>query len=500
MKKSTDIAGKGVLHSRTAYLARLLLIKKSDRRQPFNYWFIFCPLLVAIYIFVVSYLTPMIADDLQIAAQAEGRFFDPALIIKLFKENYFSHGGRSSYIWWIAMATSFGRMPFHEYTANIIPAALNGLFFVGLLWAMFVMAFGRAPLFSDRGDRWRWWLFFVASMVLLARKGETVFWLTGYTVYSWSLLLLLLFLLPYRLSWLGSPVVDDWQKKWQGVGLLLFLPLAFLAGMSFELAGALVIALLLLGFAYHRWWSRSPQPFWVYAGFVFFIVGYVMMMIAPGNYVRLQDPFFDKFNNSSFFDKLLNMPHAWVYFLNKSRWVALLLPPLWFWWWRLWKGAAKDEAWRLSIFFWLVSFAYASSIAFSPILAGRVFFFSSAAFLLSLILVLDFLFWRDGYKLLFRRSPIDWQKITAALLVLVGVVQCTRILLVTLQYHVAFQGRAAIIKEQKDRGVVDIIVPPMQVNGKQFKSNFWVNDGHIPVSWLNDAWAGYYRVRSFREE
>ena len=135
------------------------------------------------------------------------------------------------------------------------------------------------------GAQWRerlcaWHLVVVAGLVWIALPafGTVFFWRTGTGDYGYSLVWATLFLVPYRM-WADR---DDFRLP----GGALFVFAGILAGWSNENVGMLAI-LTALGVAVFRWRASGRVHLWAIAGIAGAILGWSMMMAAPGNAIRL---------------------------------------------------------------------------------------------------------------------------------------------------------------------------------------------------------------------
>ena len=106
--------------------------------------------------------------------------------------------------------------------------------------------------------------------------GQTVLWETGSCNYLWTTTIVLRFLLPYRLT----------QESKHNVVLMLLG--GIIAGWTNENTGGALILMILFILAY-RLYKKEKIHSWMITGLVGSIVGFLIMVLAPGNKVRAQD-------------------------------------------------------------------------------------------------------------------------------------------------------------------------------------------------------------------
>ncbi|URN84654.1 DUF3329 domain-containing protein [Acetobacterium wieringae] len=111
--------------------------------------------------------------------------------------------------------------------------------------------------------------------------GQTVMWLTGSCNYLWCGTIILLAILPFRLY-------EEKQTKllnsiWFA---LLMIPLFFISGITNEntAGGMILIMLLYCGVNIKR---KIRIPAFAYTGLLFSIAGFLCMLFAPGNSLRV---------------------------------------------------------------------------------------------------------------------------------------------------------------------------------------------------------------------
>ena len=104
--------------------------------------------------------------------------------------------------------------------------------------------------------------------------GQTVLWETGSCNYLWTTTIVLSFLLPYRLETKCNPIF-----------MFLF---GIIAGWTNENTGGALVLMILFILGY-RFYKKEKNSTWMYTGLIGSIVGFLVMVLAPGNKVRAAD-------------------------------------------------------------------------------------------------------------------------------------------------------------------------------------------------------------------
>lgn len=176
-----------------------------------------------------------------------------------------------------------GRLPLH-FLAHLFQWMGKGAFnvintaaFALLTLLVYFHAYGTLREFRPYGCL----AVFLGLWVLTPAFGESFLWVTGASNYLYGMLLILLYLIPYRRL---SGAERSANRSW-------YVPLALLGGLlagwtNENTAGALLLVLLCL-LARRRLVEKMPIPLWCYAGLLGVAAGLCLMVFAPGELVRL---------------------------------------------------------------------------------------------------------------------------------------------------------------------------------------------------------------------
>ena len=173
--------------------------------------------------------------------------------------HYFLHGGRLITVFWLNLFLWLGKFPFD---------VANALMFTALVILIYVHA--RREFKFDEP-----WILAVAGLLTwlcLPHFGEVAVWKSGSTVYLWSAVPAALFLLPFNLALAGR----KFDGKFFTAGMFA---LGLVAGCSVENL-AVTVTLISLAFAV------KFKENWMATGAAGNLIGLVVLLAAPGNFVR----------------------------------------------------------------------------------------------------------------------------------------------------------------------------------------------------------------------
>ncbi len=145
-------------------------------------------------------------------------------------------------------------------------------------------------------------------------------WTDGSCNYLFPMVFLLLFLLPYVRHYMSGG--QEIEKSWLPV---IMFPLGILAGNSNENT---ICWIGLFGFFYilHAY-RKGTGKFWMVTGFLGLTMGYGLLMLAPGNFLRISD-------SGETLQNFLITPKKWLTIWFNS----LLQSMLWFYLWKVFRN------------------------------------------------------------------------------------------------------------------------------------------------------------------
>lgn len=209
--------------------------------------------------FVINSIVPRIVDDL-------GQKQD-SNIFQYVKDRYLGWSGR--------VTTDFTNTFFLKWP-KIIFNIFNAFMFTALAFLTYKHIVG------NKESKRNWIILLIVELTIFLSVpvfGQTILWETGSVNYLWNTVYILAFSLMFRLTY-------EEEDNIKSNKLIYFLQiLGIIAGCSNENTGGGLILLELL-FILNLKLKKKKVPAWMYLGTCFSIIGFAILIIAPGNYVR----------------------------------------------------------------------------------------------------------------------------------------------------------------------------------------------------------------------
>lgn len=217
---------------------------------------------IFIFMFVLNFLTPLIADDFSYSFGADGRIKNLYDIYNKQVDHYFTWGGRT-----VAhtIAQIFLLFP------KIIFSIANTFAYVLLIYLIYRIVRGKSedkPILIIAINLLLWFV--------LPVFGQTCLWLIGSCNYLWTTDIILIFMLKY---------MENKPTKRKILSMVLMFLLGIIAGWTNEntAVGAIFIVVASLFFMKK---SKVKLEKWHISGAVGIVIGFILLIAAPGNYAR----------------------------------------------------------------------------------------------------------------------------------------------------------------------------------------------------------------------
>ena len=241
-------------------------------------------ILFAGFFFAWNLLMPFFADDILYAfiwdAEHGGNFspnvgklerissFTDILVSQWL--HYFHWGGRT---------VAHIIVQFFSWIGNFYFDVINVFAFCALIFLIFKIATGLT--LRDMNKKY---LLFVLFAVYFFTPSflMTMVWMDGAINYMWMVTLELIFILPFALRYRDK---NFWNKSniWQ---IILMALVGLIAGWSSEPGASLTMFVTF--FFLIKFWREGNLTKWMLTGFLFLIIGFLLVTFAPGNDEQLQ--------------------------------------------------------------------------------------------------------------------------------------------------------------------------------------------------------------------
>ena len=253
---------------------------------------------VCIYFFfyILNYLTPMsFGDDFVYSFIWQGHseyepLSDSAMRVSSLQDLLISQW--EHYLTWSGRSVSHTIAQFFLWVGkdvfNIFNALISVLLVIEIYWC------------ADKGkvtfdfNITRLIFVFLAIWAFTPAFSSVFLWLTGACNYLWTVVLLLGFLLPYVYKYYYF--TDKFtNNNWFWIVMFFF---GIIAGWSNENSTCWIIIFLFMFILANR--KQDSIEIWMFTGLAGLIIGYALLMLAPGNVVRLHaemGAYFDWFAN-----------------------------------------------------------------------------------------------------------------------------------------------------------------------------------------------------------
>ncbi len=217
---------------------------------------------IFIMMLILNCLTPLIADDYSYSFGVDNKRISSILDIILRQaEHYMEWGGRS-----IAHALANFFLMYPKIIFNISNSAIYTLL-VYLIYKHSKTTNEDKPLFLI--------LIHFCIYFLTPVFGQDCIWLIGSCNYLWTTVIILLFLLFYRNK------ENKKDKIWLVIAMFL---LGIISGWTNENTSFGLIIITLLSIIVNK--GKEKIPKYKISGLVGTIIGFIVMIAAPGNYIR----------------------------------------------------------------------------------------------------------------------------------------------------------------------------------------------------------------------
>lgn len=219
---------------------------------------------------VINSCVPLWADDW-------GRLAYHSNLINVLKNIYASYFNWSGCILPIFF---IGLFPLKDAVNINVFNIFNSLFFISLIYSIFFLVYSRKP--KNLGDFAVLLLIFALLWFMPVAFGEVILWKMVSSGIMWSLTMTLIFIYQYK------KLLENKSKMPDN---LISRAIFFITGMLFGTCVqnlVLTISILLVGILGYQKVKKKKIPGWAYTGTGGYVLGTIISIMAPGNYVRVR--------------------------------------------------------------------------------------------------------------------------------------------------------------------------------------------------------------------
>ena len=417
-------------------------------------------------IFIFNVLTPMMSDDLFYSREVQmaGNF---AEVVQQEYQQYMTWSGRSVCHLILRCFLMGNKMVFNIF---------NSLVFVGLALLIYLNIEGRKkndiPVYLL--TNLLIWMFGVVFR-------QTVLWETGACNYLWGSAIILAFLTLYR-----SCLKKSDRLKKRVVWVVLLFITGIIAGWCNEntSGGGILMSLMLVVF----WWydnrDNKKPAFYMVAGIVGQLTGFLFMIMAPGNVARVlvqEEEHTGLFALVSRFQKII--------LAIKNNFLILLIIILLLFIIVLYQKHNLKNLWKdcRNGILWLIAFlATCFALILTPEPMPRAYF---GAGIFLIIAVVQFFVYVKENEIIFRSLKTGMISVMCLIMFFTYMESGANLARIYLEYH----ERDVYLTEQAENGVKDVTVPMLRPDFETKYSDGYNSDiTASPEYWLNIAYATYY--------
>lgn len=417
-------------------------------------------------IFIFNVLTPMMSDDLFYSREVQmaGNF---AEVVQQEYQQYMTWSGRSVCHLILRCFLMGNKMVFNIF---------NSLVFVGLALLIYLNIEGRkkydVPVYLL--TNLLIWMFGVVFR-------QTVLWETGACNYLWGSAIILAFLTLYR-----SCLKKSNRLKKRVVWAVLLFITGIAAGWCNEntSGGGILMSLMLVVF----WWydnrDNKKPAFYMVAGIVGQLTGFLFMIMAPGNVARVlvqEEEHTGLFALVSRFQKII--------LAIKNNFLILLIIILLLFIIVLYQKHNLKNMWkdcRNGILWLIVFLATCFALILTPEPMPRAYF---GAGIFLTIAVVQFFVYVEENEIIFRSLKTGMISVMCLIMFFTYMESGANLARIYREYH----ERDVYLTEQAENGVKDVTVPMLRPDFETKYSDGYNSDiTASPEYWLNIAYATYY--------
>ena len=409
--------------------------------------------LIAISFFVLNLFTPYIGDDYLLKCNLNN-FID--IVVQNYNHYFLTNGRLVSHF--------FSRL------FLLLPKIWFNIFntFIYIIFLLLIYKHATLDLAVRKNKAYIFLILINCSIFLIGlRWGHVFLWLDGACNYLWTMVFILAFLLLYRkpeytekispVMLFGGGVVVGWCNENSSGGAILFC----------------IISLLSL----HIRCKKIPKSLLI--GLFGAILGFSLMLLAPGNMIRLAEyvdnrPFYEVFLERFFY--ITNK----IYENYKFIFIAMIILFIF-----LLTEKNRGQSY-ISILYSFVAIAIAYALVLSPLSLDRSFLGTTVFLMIAVVRLLAlFSITYDDFRL---------STICVSVIVFLFLVPFANACFDIIQYKIASDARDDYVINQREHGYTNIVVPEINELATDIHNSAY--NYNILVDEWRESYANFFDVTS----
>ena len=238
---------------------------------------VFLTILVFAFFYIFNLYTPLYADDYSYSVS----FLTKERITSIYDifisqiAHYKTMNGRSITHFLAQLFLYIGKPTF-----NII----NSCVFIALIYLIYFHSYGT---FKNIKISWLLLINFIL-WALTPAFGQSFLWITGSSNYMYGIFIILIFLIPYRISLNDNYINQKSNLIVDIIKGMVFLFAGVIAGWTNENTGAALIFIILLVLINNKI-TKKRFSIWMFTGLIGSLIGFGMILFSPGQATRLSE-------------------------------------------------------------------------------------------------------------------------------------------------------------------------------------------------------------------
>lgn len=414
-------------------------------------------------IMILNTITPMVADDyayMYSIYDYDLRITSIKEIVQSIHSHYYIMNGRSIAHFLVQLFLLWGKPIF-----NIINS------FIFLWLGILIYTFGN---YKKRTNIFLYVIINMLMWIFIPDFGQTVLWLDGACNYMWGTTAILSFLLVYRIY------MQDQFKFKSGVWNLIMIFLGAIAGGYNENTSAACIFGSMIFVVIYKV-RKIKVPLWSYFGIASAIISFIIMILAPGNFSRLEA-------SSGSADKITSILNNFTTCNSRLiEYVGILL--IIYFVLLIWNIKKKNnyEDILLSAILIIIGLSANYAMIASPSYPPRAMF-GVITFVIASCVVL------------IKKCNINLISIVTITLIIVSAVIYVEAVKDSNRVKELFDEREKFIIEQRENGVMDITTFAIKTSNNYCALYDLSDVSEDKGYWMNTNLAKYYNVNSIRSD